>query len=651
MIRTSSVFKFTGLSVAVVCLLATPARAQSAGAGGVTGVAGASGGGGTPSGGSGGVSAGAGGASAGGPSAAAGTSGAASGNLVSNGTFETSVKDPWWDYSNDTPDYPAAQVLAVANGQLCSTMTAGGQNVWDVIVGLSGVALLPNQYYHISFTVTADAARTIKFKTGLGDAPYTDYFIKSVPITAVPTTATPQLVDYTYLNLRADPTAQFQFQIGKTPGTVCLDNIVLEPVAAPSTPAYVTPAPSHHPLKDYAALVKMGTAVDTPIFLSSPLHNAIVAGEFSMVTPANSMKMNVIQPTQGVFDFTDTDALVNWATANGLEFRGHPLVWHTQAPAWLTDGTFDRDQMIDIMYAHIDGVMGHYAGKLPYWDVVNEAIADDGKDFRPTIWHDRIGANFIDLAFTHARAADPKAKLFYNDYNIEQKGNAKADRVFEMLRDMKMRGIPIDGVGLQGHYFVEPDGGKRGVPNMQAIRDNMARYAEIGLEVQVTESDFRVGKPLDDDKTQVQKAFYADFLQACIDASSCSHFTVWGLSDLDSWVPSTFPEYDFAHLWDTNLMPKPAYFAMSEVFAKYNPDGTPLTPPGMGTGGSTGAAGGASGASGAGTPSTPSGSKNEDSGGCALSAGQRAKGSGAALVLSMLGMLLVRRRRARAAAR
>ncbi len=225
------------------------------------------------------------------------------------------------------------------------------------------------------------------------------------------------------------------------------------------------------------------------------------------------------------------------------------------------------------MYAHIDALMARYKGKFPYWDVVNEAI--DGTDYRATFWQKAIGNDFIDLAFTRAHAADPDAKLFYNDYNDEQKGNPKGDRVFELVKDLKARGIPIDGVGFQGHYYVEPDGTTAtGVPDMQAIRDNMARYKEIGVDVQITECDFRIGKPLDDTKSQLQNKFFADLLQACIDATNCSHFTVWGLSDLDSWVPSTFPDYDYAHIFDRNLMPKAAYTAMSQVFAKYNLDGT-----------------------------------------------------------------------------
>lgn len=699
MVATSSAFKLAGFSsiasIAALCFWAVPASAQSTGGmsgapsggmsgGGAANLGGADSSGGAPSGAggqsggmsaggasNGGAASGAAGMSSGGANAAAGmnaggapgaagmsstgTGGAPAvtpGNLLSNGTFDSTSYAPWWGNASSTDDYPADETLAVTNGALCATMTAGGQNVWDVLIGYSGLVLQPGQYYHISFGVTADAPRTIKFKTGLGTAPYTDYFIESVPVTAVPQTATPQLVDYTYYNLRDDASAQFQFQIGSTPGTVCVDNIVVEQVPAPVTPTYKTPAPSGHPFKDYAEhVVKMGTAVDTPIFLSNPLHNSIVAGEFSMITPANSMKMNLIQPTQGVFDYTDTDALVAWAQQNHLEFHGHPLVWHTQTPSWLTDTTFTRDQMIDIMYAQIDGLMGHYAGKFPYWDVVNEAVDEVNNvwTYRSTVWHDTIGDDFIDLAFQHARQTDPNAILLYNDYNIEQKGNPKADYVYNMVATMKANNIPIDAIGFQGHYFVEPDGTTaNGVPDMQAIRDNMARYAAINVEVHVTECDFRIGLPLDPNKTAIQNKFYADLLQVCIDAPNCSHFTVWGLSDLDSWVPSTFPDYDYAHLFDKMLMPKPDYFAMSAVFAQYNPlDGTPIgTMMGVGgMGGMTGAgiAGGTTTGPATGTPSGSSSPKHS-SGGCSLAPQPSSDGPWTAAVLALFGLAFFRRR-------
>jgi endo-1,4-beta-xylanase len=519
-------------------------------------------------------------------------------DLPINSNFDDGTT-PWWTYASSGN----TQTVAVSTDfRLCSVIDPTTNlddkgdlkkvNPWDHIIGISDIAVTPEQYYHVSFTASftptdtagdPNAKREIRFKTGLGEAPFTDYFVYKAQLTS-----TAQTFDFTLRNLREDAASQAQFQIGGVPGTVCLDNILIEAVPAPAPVTHVTPSTTGHALKDHVAMVKMGTAVDTPIFLSSPLHNALVAGEFSAITPANSMKMNLIQPTKGIFDYVDTDALVAYAAANGLEFRGHPLVWHTQTPDWLNnpETPFTQQEMIDIMNAHIDGLAGHYAGKFPYWDVVNEAIENVkvGTDpdvwmwtFRPTVWHKGIGDNFIDLAFQRAHMADPAAKLVYNDYNIEQKGNPKADKVFELVQGMKARGIPIDAIGFQSHYYVRPDGSTtEGIPNMQAIRDNMARYAEIGVEVHITECDFRIGKPTDDAKAKLQSDFFTGLLQACIDAPNCSHYTVWGASDLDSWVPSTFPEFDFAHIFDATLTAKPAYHALTQVFAQYNTDGTPL---------------------------------------------------------------------------
>ncbi|HYQ00945.1 MAG TPA: endo-1,4-beta-xylanase [Polyangiaceae bacterium] len=659
MVVPSSALRFaTFSSIITLCLCSAQARAEAGaggtangGSGGATASSGAGGasdgGGGTSSGGtsSGGSDAGgstaAGGTSAGGSASAAG---GMSGNLIKNGSFDGTATDPWWKNASTSVDPPADMSMAVTNGQLCATIVNGGKNPWDVIIGYSGLPLVKGQAYHIKFSITADVARKVKFKTGLGVDPYSDYFIEPFMIDA-----TAKTIEYTYMNLRDDTNAQFQFQIGHyggddapSAGTVCVDDIVVEPVATPMQPPYTTSAPSGHPFKEYTKIVKMGTAVDTPIFLSNPLHNSIVAGEFAMITPANSMKMNLIQPKQGMYDFTDTDALAAWAKASGLEFRGHPLVWHTQAPGWLTSPkddagnakVFTKDEMIAIMYDHIDKLMSHYKGQFKYWDVVNEAI--DNTDYRQTFWYNTIGKEFIDLAFQRAHAADPDAKLVYNDYNIEQKGNAKGDRVFEFVKDLKDRGIPINAIGFQGHYFVEPDGTtSNGVPDMQAIRDNMARYKDIGIEVQITECDFRIGKPLDDTKQQLQNKFYADMLQACIDAENCDHFTVWGLSDLDSWVPSTFPAYDYAHLFDTALKPKADYTAMAQVFAKYPTDSMPA---------GTGGAGGAGGAGGS-APVAPAAPASSDSGGCSISSSKTGSALWLLSALGAVGALVSRRRK------
>jgi endo-1,4-beta-xylanase len=238
------------------------------------------------------------------------------------------------------------------------------------------------------------------------------------------------------------------------------------------------------------------------------------------------------------------------------------------------------------MYEHMDALIARYGGRVATWDVVNEAIDDKAGEgafgYRQTLWYKIIGPDFIELAFRHAREKLPNAKLFYNDYNSEltdsEVSQHKGDRVYQMIKDLKSRGVPIDGVGLQGHFYISFDGtAGDGAPNMDSVKANFRRYAELNLEVQVTEADFRIAKPLDDNKLQIQTKFYKDFLQTCIDAPNCTLFTVWGVSDLDSWVPSTFPDADYAHVWDRDFKPRPSYAAMIEDFSKYNlSDGTPI---------------------------------------------------------------------------
>ena len=559
-------------------------------------------------------------------------------NLVTNGTFDSGTSSPWWDYAAE----PAVQTVEVLDGRLCSTITEGGEHTWDVILGLSDLGVVAGQHYHIAFSASADAERTIRFKVGLGDVPYTDYFIRNADLTP-----TPQLFDVTYLNLREDPAAHFQFHIGGSPGSVCVDDIVLEPVAAPAVPEYVSPSLTGHALKDYASTIMIGTAVDTPTFLSSPIHNSILTGEFSSITPANAMKMNIIQPVQGVFDWVDADALLAFAEQNGMEFHGHPLIWHTQAPSWLEDEEFDRDTMIQIMYDHIDALVGRYAGRIPFWDVVNEAIeqTDGVYDYRHTFWYDRIGPDFIDLAFQRAHEADPNAQLVYNDYKIELMGHPKADRVFELVSDMVSRGIPIHQVGLQNHWFITPDGDTADLPDPAMLRANMARYAEIGIGVQVTEFDVRIGRPLDDAKTQAQAWVFGEVLQACIEAPNCNRLTVWGLSDFDSWVPGTFPEYDFAHIFDANFVAKPAYHTMTQVLSALQPDPPPIE----GTGGAVGTDTATGTDTGTGAAAAGSEDGDESSSGCsACSVGPaavRGGASGAFGLLGLLGLLLRRRGR------
>ena len=193
----------------------------------------------------------------------------------------------------------------------------------------------------------------------------------------------------------------------------------------------------------------MGTAVRSATLAQEPAYASIAGSRFDLLTPENEMKWDVVEPQRGGFDFSAPDAIVNFAVEHGQTVHGHTLAWHQQNPAWLTAGGFTRPELIDILTNHIATVVGRYRGVVSMWDVVNEAIGDNAL-VRPSIWTTGIGADAYDLAFFAARAADPNAKLYINDYNIEGPSQ-KSDALYSLVSGMVARGVPIDGVGFQTH--------------------------------------------------------------------------------------------------------------------------------------------------------------------------------------------------------
>ncbi len=309
----------------------------------------------------------------------------------------------------------------------------------------------------------------------------------------------------------------------------------------------------------------IGAAVSIPSLKNDETYAATLAREFNMVTPENVMKMETIQPQRGTFSFTQGDALVNFAEANGMAVHGHTLVWHNQLPSWFVNGTFSRDEAIQLLRDHIYTVVGHYKGRIAYWDVVNEAVADDGSGLRDAPWRQFIGDDYIDLAFQFAHEADPDAVLFYNDYGAEGMG-AKANAVYNMVKDMIDRGIPIGGVGLQAHSII-------GTLNFNAIGNNIQRLGDLGLQVQITEFDDRYDGEADADVLRQQAADYHQMLQTCLDHPACTAFVTWGVYDKTSWLRGSNLGF-FSNptveplLFDDNFQPKPAYFAMMDVLAR-----------------------------------------------------------------------------------
>ncbi|MDQ3000290.1 MAG: endo-1,4-beta-xylanase [Fibrobacterota bacterium] len=304
--------------------------------------------------------------------------------------------------------------------------------------------------------------------------------------------------------------------------------------------------------------VYVGAAVGGAFWGGDSRYQETLKREFNIIVAENAMKFDLLQPKRNEFQWKQADDLVAFAARNGMALRGHCLVWHQQSE-WLAAASgLGRAEMLSILKNHIDSVMTHFKGRVLEWDVVNEAIDDDGKSLRNTFWLQRIGSDYLDSAFTWAHRADPNAFLFYNDYSGEGMGG-KSDRIFALVKGMKDKGIPIHGVGLQAHFA---SGGSFTTAD---IDRNMKRLGALGLRVSITELDFRFALPVDAAKLTVQKGNYAAMLGVCLANENCKTFLTWGFTDAHSWVPGFFQGSGAALPFDANYAPKPAYDGMKEA--------------------------------------------------------------------------------------
>lgn len=267
------------------------------------------------------------------------------------------------------------------------------------------------------------------------------------------------------------------------------------------------------------------------------------------------MKWEAVEPQRGTYDWAAADDLVDFARDHGQLVRGHTLVWHSQLPSWLNNGDFTPDELRAILRKHITDEVGHFKGRIWQWDVVNEAFNDDGT-LRDSIWLRKLGPGYIADAFRWAHQADPKAKLFINDYNIEGV-NAKSTALHDLVVQLRKQHVPVDGVGIQGHLGVQYS-----APH--DIADNMKRFDDLGLETAITEADVRIPMPVDSTELEAQAEGYDVLLRGCLLTRHCTDFTVWGFTDKYSWVPSTFEGQGAANIFDENYVAKPAYKAMSQ---------------------------------------------------------------------------------------
>ncbi|MDI9829864.1 MULTISPECIES: endo-1,4-beta-xylanase [unclassified Streptomyces] len=290
--------------------------------------------------------------------------------------------------------------------------------------------------------------------------------------------------------------------------------------------------------------------------LGDSTYTSIANREFNSVTAENEMKIDATEPNRGQFNFSSADRVYNWAVQNGKQVRGHTLAWHSQQPGWMQSlsGSSLRQAMID----HINGVMNHYKGKIAQWDVVNEAFADGSSGARRDSNLQRTGNDWIEVAFRTARAADPSAKLCYNDYNVENWNWAKTQAMYNMVKDFKSRGVPIDCVGFQSHF-------NSGSPYDSNFRTTLQNFAALGVDVAVTELDIQ----------GASSSTYAAVVNDCLAVSRCLGVTVWGVRDSDSWRASDTPL-----LFNNDGSKKAAYTAVLNAL-----NGGTTTPPPTGDGG------------------------------------------------------------------
>ncbi|KAI0327919.1 endo-1,4-beta xylanase [Cubamyces sp. BRFM 1775] len=299
-----------------------------------------------------------------------------------------------------------------------------------------------------------------------------------------------------------------------------------------------------------------GTATNSEQWNDTKYYNILKNdAEFGQVTPANVMKWFATEPEEGVFTFQDGDIIADFTEKTGKLLRGHNCVWYNQLPDWLTTGTFTAPELAFIVSRHCYNLVNHYKGHV--WDVINEAFNDDGT-FREDIFYNTLNTSYIPLALYAARAADPSAKLYINDYNIEGTG-AKSTALKNLVKSLKADGVPIDGVGIQSHLIVGE------VPS--TFQQNLEEFVALGVEVAITELDIRFESlPPDAAGIAQQKKDYETVVAACNAVEKCVGVTVWDFTDKYSWIPSTFPGQGDACPWDENYVKKPAYQGIIEGF-------------------------------------------------------------------------------------
>ncbi len=310
----------------------------------------------------------------------------------------------------------------------------------------------------------------------------------------------------------------------------------------------------------------IGSAANSAIFYKSSdeaiAYKKILGQEFNMIVAENEMKMGVLLPLPNQYNWKKADSLVAFAQKNKMRLRGHTLVWHNQVSPFINkpETPWTRITLLAEMKKHIYAVVGRYKGQVKEWDVVNEALNDPpAKGIRMSnIWAKVIGEDFIDSAFVYAHQADPKADLYYNDYNIEYNFNSKTQSLLTLVKKLKANGIPINGVGLQSHSNYNLT---------DSALNNLSKFVDslsvLGMKVALTEVDLGIPKGEVNDATlKIQANSYAKLTKLFMAKKALKSMIFWGFTDAYSWLEERPKPKEQPLLFDKNLIKKSAYFSV-----------------------------------------------------------------------------------------
>jgi endo-1,4-beta-xylanase len=316
----------------------------------------------------------------------------------------------------------------------------------------------------------------------------------------------------------------------------------------------------------------IGTAIQIKKLLNDPKLKQLEIENFNSITSDRDMKMNRITPSEGVYNWGTIDSILQFAQENKQRLFGHNLIWHSSTPEWVeTKGAKDTVWLAKFMKEYIQMYVGRYKGKVAAWDVVNEGFETQGGEYRKTFWYNNLGKSYIEKAFIYAHEIDPKAILFYNDFNIER-DSLKLNAVLEMVKEFKQKGVPISGIGFQMHIRMDtPD---------ELIAKSLEKAAATGLQIHLSEVDIifnkhddtkgggvQIHKEITEEMKKAQAEKYKNLVlmyRKIVPKAQQFGITFWNFNDRDTWINGFFNLTDWPTIFDDKLSPKPAYFGFKE---------------------------------------------------------------------------------------